>query len=104
KGSPLIALTVDCPFEKYIFCEEDPELLEALKGRVKRLSAGANVAFVPGNCDAEIEKICAEIPKGSPTNKVLSLCMVDPFDFGIRFESIERLSKFYMDFVVLLAV
>jgi hypothetical protein len=22
KGSPIIALTVGCPFDKYIFCEE----------------------------------------------------------------------------------
>jgi three-Cys-motif partner protein len=104
KGSPLIALTVDCPFEKYIFCEHEPELLDALKARVKRLAPSANVAYVLGNCDVEIDQICAEIPKGSAANKVLSLCMVDPFDFGIKFETIKRLSNFYMDFLVLLAV
>src|ERR1035441_6917095 len=26
KGSPIIALTVDCPFDRYIFCEENEEL------------------------------------------------------------------------------
>jgi three-Cys-motif partner protein len=104
KGSPLIALTVDAPFEKYIFCEEKQELLDALKVRVQRIAPDANVAYVPGDCDAEIEKICAEIPKASSANKVLSLCMVDPFDFGIKFDTIRRLSKFYMDFLVLLAV
>jgi three-Cys-motif partner protein len=104
KGSPLLALTVDCPFEKYIFCEEDPELMDALKARVKRLNLGTNVVFVPGDCDVVVEQICAEIPKGSSTNSVLSLCMVDPFDFGIKFETIKRLSKVYMDFLVLLAV
>jgi three-Cys-motif partner protein len=30
--------------------------------------------------------------------------MVDPFDFGIKFETIRRLSNFFMDFLVLLAV
>ena len=64
-GSPLIALTVDAPFEKYIFCEERQELLDALKVRVQRIAPDANVAYVPGDCDAEIEKICAEIPKAS---------------------------------------
>ena len=35
-GSPLLALLVADPFDKYVFCEEDEELLEALKVRVKR--------------------------------------------------------------------
>jgi hypothetical protein len=35
---------------------------------------------------------------------VLSLCFVDPFDFGINFETIKRLSIYYIDFLVLLAV
>jgi hypothetical protein len=30
--------------------------------------------------------------------------MVDPFDFGIKFETLRRLSTVYIDFVVLLAV
>jgi len=104
KGSPLIALTVDCPFDKYIFCEESEELLNALKARVQRIAPAANVAYIQGSCDSEIDKICKAIPRGSPTNKVLSLCLVDPFDFGIKFETIKRLSNFFMDFLVLLAV
>ena len=48
KGSPLIALAVDRPFDKYIFCEEDHELMEALKARVKRQAPGSNVVFVSG--------------------------------------------------------
>lgn len=104
KGSPIIALTATDPFDKYIFCEEREDLLDALKARVKRIAPQANVAYIPGNCDAEIEKICKEIPKASSTNKVLSLCLVDPFDFGLRFETLRRLSTVFMDFVVLLAI
>jgi three-Cys-motif partner protein len=103
-GSPLIALTVDHPFDKYIFCEEDENLLEALKARVKRIAPYADVTFIPGSCDNKIADISRAIPKGSPTNKVLSLCMVDPFDFGIKFETIRRLSTVFVDFLVLLAV
>ena len=104
KGSPIIALTVATPFDKYIFCEEDQQLLEALRARSHRLAPEANVAYIPGNCDAEIEQICTEIPKASPENKVLSLCLVDPFDFGIKFKTLERLSSVFIDFVVLLAI
>src|SRR5262245_21539932 len=57
KGSPIIALTVIDPFDKYIFCEGREDLSDALKARVKRIAPQANVAYILGNCDAEIEKI-----------------------------------------------
>jgi three-Cys-motif partner protein len=104
KGSPILALTVTDPFDKYIFCEESGDLLEALKTRVARTRASATVAYVPGSCDAQIARICEEIPKFSPSNKVLSLCLVDPFDFGLKFETLKKLSTFFVDFMVLLAI
>src|SRR5258708_4143841 len=104
KGSPILGLTVSSPFDKYIFCEERAELLSALKKRAESHAPGADVTYVPGNCDNEIDEICKSIPKFSTANRVLSLCLVDPFDFGLRFETIRRLSKFYVDFLVLLAV
>jgi three-Cys-motif partner protein len=104
KGSPVIALTVTDPFDKYVFCEEGKELIDVLKVRAQRIAPQANVAYVLGNCDAEIEKIYKEIPKASATNKVLSLCLVDPFDFGVKFETLRRLATVFVDFVVLLAI
>ena len=104
KGSPILALSIAHPFDKYIFCEESNDLLEALKTRTRRTLPRADVTFVPGSCDNEIGRICKAIPQGSAGNKVLSLCLVDPFDFGIKFETIRRLSKIFVDFVVLLAV
>jgi three-Cys-motif partner protein len=104
KGSPILALSVSHPFDKYIFCEESNALLEALTKRTQRVSHEANVSFVPGSCDIEIERVCEAIPRGSRNNKVLSLCLVDPFDFGLKFETIRRLSTVYVDFLVLLAV
>ncbi len=104
KGSPIIALTVTHPFDKYIFCEESKELLEALETRVAQLSPLAQASYIQGNCDEKIEQICKQIPRGSTNNTVLSLCLVDPFDFGIKFETMRRLSSFRIDFVVLIAI
>lgn len=104
KGSPILALTTSLPFDKYIFCEESGELLDALKARAKQVAPDARISYVAGSCDEGIEKIWAEIPKGSKDKGVLSLCMVDPFDFGLRFATIGRLSKLKVDFLVLLAV
>jgi three-Cys-motif partner protein len=104
KGSPIIALNLPDPFDKYIFCEESPELMAALKTRVGRVAPGANATFVSENCDSAINEICAAIPRASSNNTVLSLCLVDPFDFGIKFETLRRLSAVFVDFVVLLAI
>lgn len=104
KGSPIIALTVSCPFDRYIFCEEDEDLLLALRVRSARIAPDANISYIPGNCDAKIEEICGAVPRGSADNHVLSLCMVDPFDIGIKFVTLKRLSQIYIDFVVLLAI
>ncbi len=84
KGSPLLALTVAHPFDKYIFCEDDGNLLDALKVRTKRISPNADVVYVPGKCDFKVDDICAAIPRASSNNKVLSLCLADPFDFGLN--------------------
>jgi|SRR5579859_1304175 len=104
KASPAIALTIPHLFDKYIFCEESKDLLDALKTRAQRIAPEANVAYIAGNCDAEIERIYKEIPKASSTNRVLSLCLVDPFDFGLKFDTLRRLSTVFIDFVVLLAI
>src|SRR5437764_2124862 len=56
KGSPILALTVQQPFDKYIFCEENPELMAALQTRAKRTAPTADIDYVAGNCHAEIER------------------------------------------------
>ena len=104
-GSPIHALSLEVPFDKYIFCERNPEKLEALRVRVKRHAPSADVAFIPEDCDSGVSKISAAIPQYSKNNKVLSLCFVDPNDIGIRFSTLESLGKkFYVDFIVLLAL
>jgi three-Cys-motif partner protein len=103
-GSPLLALSVSDPFDKYVFCDEDPEKLAALKERALRIAPEAKIACLPGNCDSNVEQIIAEIPRGSAGNTVLSLCVVDPFDIGIKFRTISKLSSNYVDFLCLLAL
>lgn len=98
-GSPLLALTVSDSFNKYIFCEEDPEKLEALKVRSEKLRPNSDVTFVLGDCDEKIDEIVAAVPRGA-----LTFCFVDPYDLGIRFKTIEKLATLRADFLVLLAL
>ena len=103
-GSPLLALGVTDPFDRYILCESDPQYLEALRARVRMRFPRANVEFVNGDCNERIDQICAAIPTPSIANRVLSFCFLDPFDISIRFSTVRRLSIFYMDFLFLLAL
>ncbi len=102
-GSPLIALNVEYPFDKYIFCDADPGKLDALRNRVMRDAPTANVTYIEGRCDDKVDEILRAIPRGSSANKVLSLCLVDPYDFGFKFETLTKLSSVYVDFLMLLA-
>jgi three-Cys-motif partner protein len=64
----------------------------------------ANVAYIEGDCDKKVTEILAEIPKGSRDDTVLTLCFADPFDIGLKFDTIKALSDRFVDFLVLLAV
>jgi three-Cys-motif partner protein len=103
-GSPLQALLLEHPFDKYIFCETNPKALDALKVRVARTAPSARVVYIGGDCNQRVSDILAEIPPHSTGHRVLSLCFVDPYDIGIKFETLRRLADKYIDFLVLLAL
>jgi three-Cys-motif partner protein len=104
-GSPLLAIQVKDGFDKYVFCEEIPENLEALRNRAKRIAPDADITYILGNCNNRIREILAAIPAGSKKSPALSLCFADPFDISLEFETIRTLAKSrFMDFLVLLAL
>jgi len=104
-GSPLLALKVKDPFDRYVFCEEQPGNLNALKVRARQIAPDADIAYVSGDCNKRIREILAEIPRGSANDTVLTLCFADPFDVSLRFETIRALAADrFVDFLVLLAL
>lgn len=103
-GSPIIALGVADPFDHYVFCEQNDNLLRALKARVSRLFPQARASFLLGDCNDRVDEILALIPASSPTQKVLSLCFADPHSLSIKFSTVKKLAKHRMDFLFLLAL
>jgi three-Cys-motif partner protein len=101
--SALLALGIQPPFEKYIFCEKDSQFMSSLAARVNELHPGADIKFIPGDCNEKVEEIIKAIPQYSKSYHVLSFCLIDPFrasDF--HFETIRKLSQFFIDFLVLI--
>jgi three-Cys-motif partner protein len=101
-ASPLLALDIPHPFDKYIFCDNETDKRQALEQRVKRDHQNANVAFVE-EANTHVAAILEAIPKHSSTYRVLSFCFADPYKLkNLRFSTIKRLSEKYMDFLILL--
>jgi three-Cys-motif partner protein len=101
--SSLLAVNVSHPFDKYIFCEKEAEILDALKVRVAKVNTNISAVYIQGDCNKNVEKVVAAIPSASRNYKVLSFCVVDPFGMsGLNFNTIRRLSALFMDFLVLI--
>ena len=103
-GSPIQALTLEHPFDKYIFCEKKAKELDALRARVEKTAPSAKVTYILGDCNERVGDILAEIPPHSTVHRVLSLGFVDPYDIGIKFDTLRALSNRYVDFLILLAL
>jgi len=105
RGSPLLALSVDYPFDKYVLCEKDGANLSALIQRISTLRIRAEIEYVDGDCDQKVETIISKIPQYSHKSKVLTFCFVDPFDLSVRFDTLRRLADSRrIDFLMLLAL
>jgi three-Cys-motif partner protein len=108
KGSPLLALRVKDPFDKYIFCEKgdenNPWQITTLKERVEKLSIGKNIEIIEGDCNEKIDDIISSISE-IKEQKVLTFCFVDPYSFDLHFETLRKLAvKHRVDFLILLAL
>ena len=93
-GSPLLAMGVPHPFDRYIFCEMDAGRLEVLKARVTRLHPEMNPpTYVPGDCNRKVNEILKAVPQHKLGYRVVSLCLVDPERVrDVEFETIRILA------------
>ncbi|MCC6346692.1 MAG: three-Cys-motif partner protein TcmP [Nitrospirales bacterium] len=101
-ASPLLALNIADRFDKYIFCDSDSAKISALKERVARDCPDINVCFVEADVNSNIEEIISKLPPYRRDFRVLSFCFVDPYSTkNLKFQTIQKLSEGYMDFLVL---
>jgi three-Cys-motif partner protein len=103
EGSPLLSLGIPDPFDKYIFCELDDAIFEALSKRVAAHPLAERTHLLHGDVNKKVNDILAEIPAHSPDHKVLTFCVVDPFNMrDLSFETLRSLSARFVDFLVLI--
>lgn len=103
-GSPLLALGVSHPFDRYVFCEQDADRMSALKERVSRYYPERDVKFVEGDVNSSIDGIAEALPEFSKSYRGLTLCFVDPYKMSeLSFRTIDMLAALlYVDFLMLI--
>ncbi len=102
-ASPLLSMNIFNRFDKYIFCENDKEKMQALKTRVERDYPDSNVSFIETDVNKKIDEVMSHIPKHRKGFKVLTFCFVDPFNVkNLNFQTIRKLTEKYIDFLILI--
>ncbi len=101
-SSSLLALQVNNPFDRYIFCDSNSECLSVLKVRAERRGLSNNCVYLHCDVNESIEEIISYMPSYSKEHKVLSFCFIDPFKISdVRFSAIiNKLSSRFIDFLV----
>ena len=103
-GSPMIALSLPDPFDEYVFADENPEALDALRTRVGRLDRKVPVTYIPGDANIAVARI-VELVSATPSKRTLSFCFLDPYKLNIHFQTVQRIAEGRsVDFLILLAL
>jgi len=84
-GSSLLALAQ--PFTDHVYVDLDPMATDALTKRVAPHRTGRNVTIITGDCNAVIDEVVAALP----SRGCLAFAFIDPSNWEIHFETIERL-------------
>jgi three-Cys-motif partner protein len=104
-ASPLLALGISDPFDRYIFCDLDPVNIDALRIRSEREHPTRDVRYILGDSNANVKQVLNVIPLHSRESRVLTFCFVDPFNIkNLKFETIKQLAggNRSIDFLVLI--
>jgi three-Cys-motif partner protein len=96
----LMALSLDLPINRYIFCEADNEQSGVLKIRTNKYFRGKNVIHLEGKPEELIDKLQLYVPQSKGNYKVAVFCLCDPFSLDIPFSTISKLNDLGFSFLI----
>lgn len=89
-GSPTRALSVEPPFDHYIFIEKSDENVRSLSGlREKFPNRADSIEIAPGDANDRLCEFCDRIDNERFHRAVVFL---DPFGLSVRWQTVERLA------------
>jgi three-Cys-motif partner protein len=99
-ASSLMALSLEVPITKFIFCDPDKEQLSILKIRVNKYFRGKNVLLLDGKPEELIHKFSHYVPQSKGSFKVAVFCLCDSFSLDLHFDTVSRLSEQGFNFLI----
>jgi len=92
------------PFTKYIFVDSDPRCIHALRERIGALPESFDVTLINRPVNDSVSEIIESMPSFDLGRRegLLTLCFIDPFRFDLDFGVLRALSRFRIDFLIML--
>ena len=102
--SALAVLRQEVPFTRYIFVDSDARCIQALEARIAALDRPLDVTLIQREVNDALPEIIDAMPRfdSAAEEGMISLCFVDPFRLDLDFDVIRRLSRYKMDFLIML--
>jgi len=99
-GTPLAILAQPEQFQRYLFCEKDPEYAKALKVRIGKNQPKKHTVIVEGDINQTIEKLSPYLPEKIGSTQTAILCIIDLQSFDLDFETLKILAAMDVDIIL----
>jgi three-Cys-motif partner protein len=99
-GMPLKILSCPEQFQRYLFCEKNPEYAKALKVRIGKHHPKKHTVIVEGDINETIEKLSPYLPENMGNSPTAILCIIDLQSFDLDFETLKTLASMDVDFLL----
>ena len=103
RSSPNIIYELEDSFSSYVFCDFEPQNIDALKTRLERSNLPRKFSLLCGDANEIVDSVLTSVPRGARNHRVLSFCFLDPYKLSnLKFETVRKLALRYVDFLVLI--
>ena len=99
-GTPLDILSQPEQFQRYLFCEKNPEYAKALKVLIGKNHPKKHTVIVEGDITETIEKLSPYLPEKIGSTQTAILCIIDLQSFDLDFETVKILAAMDVDFLL----
>ena len=99
-GTPLELISDSNEFQRYIFCEKNPEYAQALKVRLGKIQAKRHSMVIEGDINRTIEKLGPYLPEKIGKSPTSILCIIDLQSFDLDSETLEVLAEMDADLIL----
>lgn len=99
-SSALMALSLEVPISRYVFCEHDSDRLSTLKIRINKYFRNKNVILLDGRPEDIVNRLDLYVPPSKGNYRSAVICLCDSFSLEMPFDVIRRLSDKGFSFLI----